>query len=163
MTQASQRPSNVGDHQIGIYAMGRKTFDFIDGPNGWGDELDFGGERGETAPPPIFVVTHSAPDSVRLSRRTIVVTDGIASAIERAKAAAGDKDVTVMGGGSLIRQCVEAGIGDELRIHLAPVLMWQGTRLFEPADSAPTRLERMKVLDSPSATHLYYRLAGDVS
>ena len=86
------------------------------------------------------------------------VTDGVESALEQASAAAGDKDVQIAGGADIIRQFVEAGLLDELQIHLAPVLLGEGVRLFEGIDPETVELERTRVIDSPRVTHLRYRV-----
>ena len=86
------------------------------------------------------------------------VTDGIESALEQAKAAASDKDVSVTGGASIGRQYIAAGLVDEIRIHLVPVLFGNGTRMFEHLGSEHIRLETAEVLDTPAAMHLRYRI-----
>jgi dihydrofolate reductase len=138
----------------GAVVMGRRLFDFVDGPTGWNDEMGYGARL--AAPPPVFVVTHRIPESVRLGPRFSFVTDGLEAAINEARAAAGGKDVVVMGGGDVVRQSVELGVVDELRIHLAPVLLGSGTPLFEGAIARP--LVQRSVRVSPSATHLTYGL-----
>jgi dihydrofolate reductase len=87
------------------------------------------------------------------------VTDGIERALERAKAAAGDKDVTVMGGANLAQQYLKAVLVGDLQIHLVPVLFGAGTRLFDHLGSEHIRLEPIQVLDAPGVTHLRFRLA----
>ena len=113
---------------------------------------------GLVATPPFFVVTHSRPEHVRLGLRFTFVTDGVAAAVEQARAAAGDKDVVVMGGGHVVRQCVDLGLTDELRIHLAPIVLGAGTPLF--AGSRRRQLVQRSVRVSPAATHLVYALEG---
>jgi len=85
------------------------------------------------------------------------VTGGIEPALERARAAAGDRDV-VLGGADLIRQFVGAGLVDELRIHLVPVLLGDGTPLFDRTATAPIELERTRTIDAPGVTHLIFRM-----
>jgi dihydrofolate reductase len=133
--------------------MGRRLFDVVDGPHGWNDEVGYG--AGHAATPPFFVVTHAAPDDVRLDLRFTFVTDGIAAAVEQAKAAAGDGDVIVMGGADVVRQSIETGLADKLRIHLAPVLLGGGTPLF---GTARAELTPTSSVASKHATHLTYRL-----
>jgi dihydrofolate reductase len=142
----------------GAVVLGRRTFDIVDGPHGWGDNAAFGGERGDRVLPPNFVVTHRPPERVRLTEpfTFTFVTTGVADAVAQAQRAAGDREVSVMGGASIIRQCLAAGLADELRLHLAPVLLGGGTRLFE--DAPPAWLYRTAVRDSPNATHLYFAL-----
>ena len=140
----------------GAVVMGRRLFDIVDGPHGWSDEMGYGAKLAAT--PPFFVVTHAAPPSVRLGLRFTFVTEGVAAAIGLARAAAGDKDVIVMGGGDVVRQCVDAGLADELRIHLAPIVLGAGTPLF--AGSARRELVQRSVRASATATHLVYQLQG---
>lgn len=138
----------------GAVVMGRRLFDIVDGPQGWNEEMGYGGSYATS--PPFFVVTHSAPESIRLDLDFTFVTDGVAAAIDRARDAAGDKDVSVMGGADVVRQCVDEGLADELRIHVAPMLLGAGTRLFEGA--ARRELVQRSVRASPIATHLAYGL-----
>jgi dihydrofolate reductase len=84
------------------------------------------------------------------------VTDGVESAVEQAKAAAGDKDVHVAGGADVIQKALAAGLLEELQIHFAPLLLGGGTRLFGQGDLQ--RLERMRVIDSPAVTDVEYRV-----
>jgi dihydrofolate reductase len=141
----------------GAVVMGRRTFDFVDGPNGWGDDVGYAPGR-ESFAPPVFVVTHAAPESVRLSRQFSFVTDGLAAAISEAQAAADGKNVAVMGGADVVRQAVRQRLADELRIHLAPVLLGSGTRLFDGGELQ--ELEQIRVQASSRATHLSYRLGA---
>jgi dihydrofolate reductase len=106
--------------------------------------------------PRFFVVTHSEPEKVRLDLDFNFVTDGVASAIDQAKAAAGGKDVIVMGGADVIRQCVDAGLAVELIIHLAPLVLGSGTPLL--VDCRRRQLVQRDVRISPTATHLTYDL-----
>jgi dihydrofolate reductase len=136
----------------GSIVMGRRTFDFVDGPHGWSDEIGYGADHAAT--PPAFVVTRHAPASVRLGGRFSFVTDGIAAAIERATRAAGDKDVVVMGGAEIVRQTVAMGLADRLRVHIAPVLLGAGKPLFQ--GSAWQQLVQESVVVSSFATHITY-------
>ncbi|MBB5867207.1 dihydrofolate reductase [Allocatelliglobosispora scoriae] len=145
--------------ETGAVIMGRRTFDFIDGPNGWNDELGYGaGPDQATSGPPVFVVTHSAPASWRLGAR-FRFAGSVAEAVEQALAAAGGKDVVVMGGGDVVRQAVLSGYADELRIHLSPVLLGGGTPLFA-GDGATVALQQTDVVVTPYATHLTYQVGG---
>ncbi|HYU39481.1 MAG TPA: dihydrofolate reductase family protein [Acidimicrobiia bacterium] len=141
----------------GAVVMGRRLFDIVDGPHGWNDEMGYGARMAAT--PPMFVVTHRAPDSVRLSSLFAFVTDGLASAITEARVAAEGKDVVVMGGADVVRQSVEEGLVDELWIHLAPVLLGAGTPLFKGGVSRS--LVQRSVRVSPYATHLTYSLNAE--
>jgi dihydrofolate reductase len=136
----------------GAVVMGRRLFDIIDGPHGWSDEMGYGAHH--AARPRFFVVTHAPPDQVRLDLDFTFVTDGMASAIDQARAAAGDKDAVVMGGAEVIRQCLDAGLIDELVIHLAPLVLGEGTPLL--VDCGRRQLVQRDVRVSPTATHLTY-------
>jgi dihydrofolate reductase len=118
---------------------------------GWGNEDGF-------FRLPVFVLTHHPHDVVALGRTTFTfVTEGIERAVEQASAAAGDKRVHVMGGACVIQQALAAGLVDELFLHVAPVLLTAGTRLFEHL-GGPIQLERVEVIESRYATHLRYRV-----
>jgi len=111
---------------------------------------------------PIFVLTHQPPKKhpKENGRLTFTfVTDGIESAIGQAKAAAGEKDVTVIGTTSTAQQCLRAGLADELHIDIVPVLLCAGLRLFEDTDMNQIQLERMQVMELPAGrTHLEFRI-----
>ena len=139
----------------GAVIMGRRLFDIIDGPHGWTDEMGYGADL--AAPPPVLVVTRTPPERIRLSAdRFSFVADGISSAVAEARALAGDRDVVVMGGGETVRGAVDAGVVDEVRLHLAPVLLGSGTPLFTGA--VPRSLRQLHVRASAHATHLTYRV-----
>jgi dihydrofolate reductase len=107
---------------------------------------------------PVFVVTHR-PHEVVVKGETMFrfVTEGIEHAIEQAIVAAEDKLVHIMGGASIIQQALAAGLVDELFLHVAPVILNSGIRLFEHL-GGPIQLERAQVLESRHATHLRYRI-----
>lgn len=141
----------------GAVIMGRTLFDIVDGPDGWNDEMGYG--AGLVGSPPFFVVTHAPPPSVRLTDLSFTfVTDGLHAAVERARTAAGEKDVFVMGGADVIRQIVDAGLADEVRIHLSPVLLGSGTPLFDGASPRP--LVQRSARATSTAVHLVYGLAS---
>ena len=146
----------LGDsfEQTGAVVLGRRLYDIVDGPHGWGDEVGYGHDQDQSVAPPCFVVTHVPPAHVRLVSRFRFVTDGVAAAVEQARSAARGKDVVVMGGANVIDQCLAAGLVDEIRIHLSPVLVGGGTRLFQDAGAAT--LVQRRVTESPRATHLTY-------
>jgi dihydrofolate reductase len=140
----------------GASVMGRKMFSGGSGawdgdPNAngwWGDEPPFRG--------PVFVLTHHPREPLVLGDTTFTfVTDGIESAVEQARAAAAEKRVSVGGGAQAIQQALDAGLLDRLVIHLVPVLLGGGVLLF--GDVAPRRLERTRVVESPTGvTHLWF-------
>jgi dihydrofolate reductase len=141
-----------GTERSGAVVMGRRLFDIVDGPHGWNDEVGYGATQVGT--PPFFVVTHSKPEAIRLELDVTFVTDGLASAIRLAQAAAGTKDVVVMGGGDVVRQCIDEGLADELVLHLSPIILGAGTPLFTGA--VRRELQQRQVRVSPYATHLTY-------
>jgi dihydrofolate reductase len=121
-----------------------------EGTGGWGED---GFYR-----MPVFVVTHRAHDLVVKGETTFTfVTEGIEAAITKAGAAAGEKKVHVMGGASLIQQALKAGLIDSLHIHMAPIVLGSGTRLFDNL-TAPIELERTEVVESQFATHLRFKI-----
>jgi dihydrofolate reductase len=117
----------------GAVVMGRRLFDVVNGPDGWNEDMGYGADQGGT--PPFFVVTHSPPRDVRLERelgmRLSFVGD-LATAIDRARSAATHGHVVIMGGGDVMGQALEQGLVDELRLHLAPMVLGGGTPLFKP-------------------------------
>src|ERR1700738_3827078 len=121
----------------GAVVMGRRSYDM-----GEGDLTDYEYQV------PIFVLTHAAPEKVAKGQNNQLtvtfVTDGIESAIAQAKAAAGDKQVTVVGGANTAQQCLRSGLVDEIHIGIVPVLFGEGLRFFEPLDNEQMELERMR-------------------
>jgi dihydrofolate reductase len=145
----------------GAVVMGRRMFSGGDGP--WEDDPNANGWWGDEPPfhMPVFVVTHHARKPlVRGGTTFTFVTDGVESAIEEARAAAAEKDVLVAGGANAIDQCVRAGLLDELQLHLVPVLLGDGVRLFDGVGPESPRLELTRVVDSPLVTHLRYRVVA---
>jgi len=145
--------------KTGAVVMGRRLYDIVDGPDGWNDDVGYGHDQNQSAAPPCYVVTREPPAQVRLASRFRFVTEGVADAIDQARATAGDKDVVVMGGANVIDQSLAARLVDELRIHLSPLLLGDGTRLFDLV--GPTRLIQREVTKSPRATHLTYEVVRD--
>jgi dihydrofolate reductase len=141
---------------VGAFIMGRKMFDGGDGP--W-DET-WKGWWGEEPPyhAPVFVLTHHPREPLEMRGGTTFtfVTDGIEPALEQARAAAGDKDVAIAGGASAVQQCLAAGMLDELFIHIVPIILGAGERLFE--DVGHPTLEPVNVVASPAVTHVRYRI-----
>jgi dihydrofolate reductase len=139
---------------VGAAVMGRRMFSNEDGP--WG-EPPFEGHWGDDPPfgVPIFVLTHHAREPLVKDGGTTFtfVTDGIERALEQAKAAAGDQDVEIVGGANTIQQFVTAGLIDEIQLHVSPVLLGDGIRLFEYLDTGPIELERTRGVGSPDVTH----------
>lgn len=136
--------------RVGAYVMGRRMFD--EGEVGWPDPPSFRA--------PVFVLTNRAREPWVRQGGTIFtfVTDGIGSALEQASEAAGGKDVRIAGGANAIQQFLEVGMVDEMQIHLAPLLLGGGVRLFGRIDSTHVELESTRVIDSPKVTHLGFRV-----
>jgi dihydrofolate reductase len=143
---------------VGAEIMGRGKF----GPAGggpWPDE-PWEGWWGEDPPfhKPVFVVTHHEREPLRLSDTTFTfVTDGIESALEQAKEAAGDQDVYVGGGASIINQYLAAGLVDEIEIHVSPLILGGGERLFDGV-GPDLKLEQLRAVEAPGVAHLKYRV-----
>jgi dihydrofolate reductase len=133
---------------VGAIVMGRTSFEKNEGEGGWGDA----GPVGDT---PCFVVTHHPPATAHSPVFTFV-TDGVASAIEQAKDAAGDKAVSLFGA-TVMQQALPLGLVDEIRVHVMPLLLGAGTPLFGALDSA-IELERIEARPTPAATHLAFRV-----
>lgn len=142
----------------GAVVMGRRMFSGGSGP--WEDDPNADGWWGDDPPfhHPVFVVTHHARGRLDKAGGTsfTFVTDGVESAVEQARAAAGGRDVLAAGGAAVVRQCLAAGLVDELQLHLVPVLLGAGVRLFEGGVTG--RLEVAQVVDAPLATHVRYRV-----
>jgi dihydrofolate reductase len=139
----------------GAVVMGRRLFDIVDGPQGWSDTMAYG--AGHAATPPFFVVTHAAPPRVRLEQELgmrFTFVDDVAAAVEQARAAATGGQVVIMGGGDVIAQAVDKGLVDELRLHLAPMLLGGGTPLFRAGTRQ--RYRQRDVRPSANAVHLTY-------
>jgi dihydrofolate reductase len=134
---------------IGAVILGRRMFD---NAAGWGD-----------IPPfhvPVFVLTHAARErEVKDGGTTFTfVTEGVQSAFEQAKAAAAGKNISIAGGGNTVQQFFAAGLIDEIQIHVAPLLLGGGVRLFGDLGSDDVKLESTRVIESPAVTHLKYRV-----
>ena len=141
---------------VGAYIMGRNMF----GPPEGGEwDESWRGWWGENPPyhVPVFVLTHHAREPVPMEGGTTFhfVTDGIEAALEQARAAAGDQHVYVIGGANAIQQYLAAGLLDELRLHIAPIVLGGGERLFE--NVGDPKLEQVEVV-AGMATHVKYRV-----
>jgi dihydrofolate reductase len=145
--------------QTGAVIQGRKLFDIIDGPHGWDDEVGYGAQAPGERPPPVFVITHEAPATTRLGERFRFVTDGLDSAVRQAQEVANGKEIVVMGGGEICHAFLAAGLVDIVRLHVAPVVLGSGTRLFPVDASARIDLELTEAVSTPAAQHLTYRVA----
>jgi dihydrofolate reductase len=143
---------------MGATIMGRNMFGGHPGP--WSAEKPWKGWWGEDPPfhHPVFVLTHHAREPLRLAGGTTFhfVTNGIESALDQARRAAGDRDVSLAGGAKAAQQYLKAGLVDEMEIHLVPVLLGSGERLFEGAGIDLHRLELARTVATPQVTHLKF-------
>jgi dihydrofolate reductase len=144
---------------VGAEIMGRGKF----GPpsrGAWSTDDPWRGWWGDEPPfhKPVFVLTHHPREPLTLSDTTFAfVTDGIEAALDLARAAAGEKDVLIGGGADVINQYLAAGLVDELHLHVTPLLLGGGARLFAGVGPA-VKLELIRVIDAPGVTHLKYRV-----
>jgi dihydrofolate reductase len=138
---------------VGATVMDRRMFD--EGEVPWGDEPPFRML--------VFVLTHDAREKLVKGGGTTFtfVTDSIESALRQATAAAGDKDVRIAGGANTVQQFSRAGLLDELQIHLAPVFLGDGVRLFDHLGTEHIKLERTRVIESAGVTHLKFRVVKE--
>lgn len=137
-------------HDIGAMVLGRRVFG--EQPDGFDTPYKV----------PHFVLTRRPRQRVERDRATFTfVTNGIESALEQAKAAAGDRDVCVAGGANVAQQFLAAGLLDEIQLHLVPVLFGGGLRLFDQLGTRRITLERTRVLESPGVTHLRFRVVKE--
>jgi dihydrofolate reductase len=140
--------------------MGRRMFSGGEGP--WEPDPRAHGWWGDDPPfhVPVFVLIHHAREILVMEGGTSFnfVTNGIEAALEQARAAAGDRDVLLAGGASVVQQYLKAGLLNELQIHVAPVLLGEGTSLFDRLRIDPVGLETTRVIASPSVTHLRFRV-----
>lgn len=143
----------------GAVIMGRNMFGPVRGPwteplwNGWwGDEPPFH--------VPVFVLTHYEREPLTLGETTFhFITEGPQRAVELAREAAGDKDVSVGGGGETLQQLIREGLLDELLVNQVPVILGTGVRLFDGLPPS-VKLEQTRVVEGPEAAHLFYRVSG---
>jgi dihydrofolate reductase len=147
VSEASAAELREAFENVGAVLTGRRTFDLA---GGWGGQHPFG--------VPAFIVTHEVPDGWPLPDSAVhFVTDGIESAVEQAKAAAGDKMVGVAGA-SVAQQILNAGLMDRIRVNLAPVLLGEGVSFFGELEGSPVRLENPRVVEGEGVTHLDYTI-----
>jgi dihydrofolate reductase len=148
----------------GATIMGRRMFSGGEGP--WEDDPNADAWWGDDPPfhHPVFVLTHHEREPLEKQGGTTFtfVTDGIESALEQARGAAGDRDVSIGGGADVAQQYLRAGLLDELQLHVVPVLLGGGVRLFqEHARETPGDLELTRVAESPTGvTHLRYSVSS---
>jgi dihydrofolate reductase len=143
---------------LGAVVMARRMFSGGEGP--WAEDPNANGWWGDDPPyeVPVFVLTHHAREPLQLGGGSFTfVTDGVEAALAQATEVAGGKDVLVAGGASLAQQYLAAGLLDELQIHVVPLFLGDGVRLFDEIDPA-VDLELTRVIESPTVTHLRYRV-----
>jgi dihydrofolate reductase len=161
-TNADSEVMEEGLARAGATVMGRRMFSGGAGP--WEDDPNADAWWGEDPPfhHPVFILTHHAREPVTKQGGTTFtfVTDGIESALEQALAAAGERDVAVAGGANAAQQYLRAGLLDEIGLHVVPVMLGDGVRLFEGhLASAPAALELTRAIESPTGVnHLRYRV-----
>ncbi len=161
VTNASSAVVEAAVDNVGATIMGRGMFG--GGPGGWPGDPSWNGWWGDEPPfhTPVFVLTHHERSPLTLSDTTFTfVTDGIESALEQARAAAGGKDVTIGGGAKTIQQYLAAGLVDEFLLNVPPVILGDGERLFANLGDPPPRFEQVDAVAGPKAVHLTYRRAG---
>ena len=154
---AAWRETQAGKESIqntGAVVMGRNSYAMSEDPDWFAGNYEY--------QVPIFVLTHMPPEKHPKESGDLTftfITDGIESAIRQAKAAAGDKDVNIIGAASTAQQCLQAGLADELHVDIMPVLLGDGLRVFEDLGPESIQLERIKVLELPGGrTHLQFRI-----
>ena len=137
---------------VGAFIMGRRVFKFGVGP--WGDNTAFHA--------PCFVLSHRAQETIVNQGGTsyTFITDGIESALEKARAAAGEKDIVLNGGANAAQQYLKAGLLDEINLYLVHVLLGQGIQLFENIGTELIKLEKISVTEAPGVTHLRFRVVS---
>lgn len=148
----TNRDSEIVDEAMkrsGASIVGRRMYELA---GGWGDNPPFH--------EPVFVLTHEAREPLAKAGGTTFtfVTDGVESAMTQAREAAGGRDISVRGGANTVQQFLAAGLVDEIEIHVVPILLGRGIRLFDELDPAPVQLVTTRVVESPAVTHLRYRV-----
>ena len=143
---------------VGAEIMGRGKFG--GGPGPWPEDPSWEGWWGDDPPfhVPVYVLTHHEREPLEMQGGTTFhfVTDGPEAALERAREAAGDRDVTIGGGAKTINQYLRLGLLDELEIHVTPLILGSGSRLLE--DVGELKLEVVRAVDAPGVTHMKYRV-----
>jgi dihydrofolate reductase len=164
VTNADSEVLDESVRNLGAYLMGRNMFGGGKGP--WGSDPAFGdswsGWWGDDPPYhlPVFVLTHHQREPLEMEGGTTFhfVTDGIEAALERARDAAGEKDVRIAGGADVIRQYLKAGVVDDFQIHVSPLMLGGGTTLFGELGKDVPAVELTKTVASPAVTHMSYRV-----
>ena len=163
--EGDENPSNAvleaAQKNVGAVVMGRNMFGPVRGP--WGDS-DWNGWWGENPPfhTSVFILTHHEREPIEMEGGTSFhfVTDGVESAIAQAKEAAGDADVSVGGGASTLRQCLAAGLLDEILVNQVPILLGGGERLFDDLPAGAAQFELVRMVEGREAAHLTYGITS---
>ena len=160
-TGVDDRQAVAWSENLGAVIMGRNMFGPVRGP--WPDET-WRGWWGDDPPyhTPVFVLTHHERPPLEMEGGTTFhfVTDGIESALEQARAAAGGKDVAIAGGASAAQQFLRAGLVDEMELHVVPRILGGGARLFDNFDGGPTGFECVELVSSPAVAHYRFVRTG---
>lgn len=149
----SDRDSEILDEAMkrsGASIVGRRMYELADG---WGDNPPFH--------EPVFVLTHESREPLAKAGGTTFtfVTDGVESAMAQAREAAGGRDIAIRGGAKTVQQFLASGLVDEIQVHIVPILLGRGIRLFNEGEPAPVKLVATRIVESPAVTHLNYRVA----
>ena len=159
VTNASSAVVEAEDVNLGAIIMGRNMFG--GGPGPWSAD-PWNGWWGDNPPfhLPVFVLTHHARARLDMQGGTsfTFVTDGLEAALDLAKGAANGQDVAVAGGASVAKQYIAAGLIDDIQIHLVPVFLGAGVRLFEDPALADVKLTQVSAIEAPEVTHITYRV-----
>jgi dihydrofolate reductase len=149
-TEADAKIADEKTVSTGAVVLGKSMFDV--GFEPWGDPPPFR--------MPVFIVTHEAREPLPMQGGTTYtfVSGGIEAALRLARAAAGDKNVGIWGGADIIRQYLQTGLVDELYLHIIPILLGDGIRLFEGLDAAGIELKKASTVDTPGATHFLFEV-----
>jgi len=147
-------PGKESIRNTGAVVMGRHSFAMSEDPDWFAGNYEY--------QVPIFVLTHEPPRKHPKETGDLTftfVTNGIESAVIQAKAAAGEKEVNIIGATTTAKQCLEAGLADELHVDIMPVFLGAGLRAFDGLDSGKVQMERIKVMElAGGRTHLRFRI-----
>lgn len=139
-----------GFKMTGTIIMGRRAYDLGAAQDGFVDN---------PYQVPTFVLTHHVPETVAKGAESFIfVTDGIESALEQAKVVTGDRDVVVGGGANIAQQYLKASLLDEMQIHMVPIMLGDGIRLFDRVGTETVELETTRVITTPGVVHLRFRV-----
>ena len=135
---------------LGAIIMGRRSYDLGDQQDGFVDN-PYDAIN--------VVLSHTVPKKpAKGNTKFIFVSDGLESALQKAKVASGDKDVAIGGGASIAQQFLKVGLVDEIQLHIIPIIIGDGIRLFGDLGDEQSKLEKLRVIDTPDVTHLLYRV-----